>query len=183
MAQRTCPACFGVGYKTSYETVKDPLDGMPWTRQVQTPCGVCDRSGRVGIPDSPNKNRNVIGESSTSGTTGKQDTRTPAEKKREVEDGIAGVIVLAMWAGIAWAATILTLGPWYIPTAVALVLGAVVRWALLNPLRFVLVWIRRLLLLTVAIAMIGVAIYVLRAVANHDNGGKPGNDPPAALSR
>ncbi len=118
------------------------------------------------MPDIPVEKRNGRGRRAGSGTAGKQDTRTPSEKDREFEDGIAGVIVIAMWAGIAWAATTMPLGPWYIPTAGAIILGGVMRWALVNPLRFILVWLRRLVLIAVAVAVIAAVLFVVSHITS-----------------
>lgn len=167
MAQKTCPVCAGSRGRSQTRTVNDP-GGTYHTVNEFVNCSMCGGSGRVWAPDPAPSQGNLASGSSKSHSSGAKatpDTRTPEEKNREFEDGIAGVFMLATWGAFAWAASIRSLGPWYVPTVLALCSGAIVRWMLMNPLRFILVWLRRIVVIAFIVALILGGLYVVSRMA------------------
>lgn len=96
-----------------------------------------------------------------------RDPRTPAQRARAFEDGLAMLIMLAVWAGVSWAgiAEARSNGAevqsrWYVFVIIGFISGAAVAWALRNPLRPILVLFRRLIVFAFYAGLTAGALYV-----------------------
>lgn len=95
------------------------------------------------------------------------DLRTPEERATSFENGLAMLIMLAVWGGVSWAgiAEASKSGAadrpeWYVFVIIGFVAGAAAAWALMHPFRPVLVLLRRLIVFTCWAGLVAGLLYV-----------------------
>jgi hypothetical protein len=169
MGQRTCYSCAGRGGQYRSQSVPNYGTG-PVVNQIQVweSCGGCGGTGTVYEYDPlPTVTPGGGGGGRTPKPPRKPDTRTPEQRARDFEDGLAGLIFLAVWIAVSWAGiaearsrTGSVEKTWYIFIGIGFVAGAATSWVLRKPLRPLLVFLRKAIVFTIYAGLIGGALYV-----------------------
>lgn len=155
MAYKSCYSCGGTGSYWGTESQYDPSGGFMYKSvQVRKTCGMCSGTGQVYTPDPPSGTSGRVTVTPRAGRAPKIDTRTPEEKRRDVEDGTAGVLMLAAWIGIGWYGVTNWAITWYWPVGLGFLVGAGIYRLCTTRLRI----IPKLILWTFCAAYIAIAL-------------------------